>query len=52
MQDVIPKGISLASVAWEIRPKPMKPTVRCGELEVVLSWGPQNANGSQFAVGH
>ena len=29
-----------------MRPKPRNPTVREGENEVVLSWGPQSVNGA------
>lgn len=41
-----------ASVACAMRPKPMKPAVRLGEVGVALSWGPQNANGDQTKLGH
>jgi hypothetical protein len=48
----MPKGIRRARVAWEIRPKPRKPIVRRGEVGVVLSCGPQKANGDQLKEGH
>ena len=51
-QCVMPNGTSRARVAWAMRPNPRKPTLRVGEVTVVLSWGPQKAKGHHGWFGH
>ena len=49
---MMPKEERRARVAWAMRPKPRKPTVRVGENEVVLSCGPVKRNGAKLKLGH
>lgn len=48
----MPNAVRRASVAWAMRPKPRKPTVRVGVNVVVLSWGPVKKNGAKLKLGH